>query len=604
MIEKNGFIEIEKGDTLGAVAKHLGKSTREIMALNPMLKDPNKIRVGQVLKTSLKTPKPSMPKRVTQPASPPAKVTAQEEAKPTLTKKEQAARSIDNTPNEPVSTEASSKCCCLFKALSVTQPKRGGKEGSYHFDIVKIEETQNTATPNNKKKSIYELYVTTPPFKDDGKPDSKKLTFAHTFVEAPCKRTLTLQNASWKKLIEGSVEIDSYGEIKGAFPLHKEGSTHLSANRKADEERKREWNLTKILKLVTAQEGLYEAYDLIGSGSNKCQKRATLHIAKPFKLDGEAKFSYTGEHDVLNTGKLSEWEAKAKSQLESKLTLTLGDDTIEFADTYTSGMSVPKGKRGNITTVPTKELFGNFAKYLDPVYAIADAVKEAPTSIEDATKKLKKILKEEFGSLGSIDNHKKKSTLGKTSFSLKFSDFTYSEVPKKYTIEPTGSLELGINVFDGASITLDLIPAITRSIDALKEVVSIATANTIDGDIKADLTLSGGVSGACKFEAKAGKIEIDKSLSLSGTLTATLDARIEAQAKWLYFETKAGAHATIASAKSINDGAGIKGEMTFAPPKTKDQSVDFSGDIICTGMAIYLGIYAEIKDDVYTIRET
>lgn len=36
--------------------------------------------------------------------------------------------------------------------------------------------------------------------------------------------------------------------------------------------------------------------------------------------------------------------------------------------------------------------------------------------------------------------------------------------------------------------------------------------------------------------------------------------------------------------------------MSFAPPKNPNDPVDFSGDVLCTGAAVYLGVYAEIKD--------
>ncbi len=37
--------------------------------------------------------------------------------------------------------------------------------------------------------------------------------------------------------------------------------------------------------------------------------------------------------------------------------------------------------------------------------------------------------------------------------------------------------------------------------------------------------------------------------------------------------------------------------MSFVPPENPNDPVDFSGDILCTGAAVYLGVYAEIKDD-------
>ena len=119
------------------------------------------------------------------------------------------------------------------------------------------------------------------------------------------------------------------------------------------------------LKLATAQEGLYEVYDVLPKGSSKCQKQATLYVAKAFKLDGEAKLSYTGKSDVKTTGLLSEWESKAKQKIESKLTLTFLNNTYEFSDSYTTGMSIPKGGKGTLHTVPTKALFGNFAQWFD-----------------------------------------------------------------------------------------------------------------------------------------------------------------------------------------------------------------------------------------------
>lgn len=43
--------EVIKGDTLGAIAKKYGKSVQDIQRLNPDIKDPNKISVGQKIKT-------------------------------------------------------------------------------------------------------------------------------------------------------------------------------------------------------------------------------------------------------------------------------------------------------------------------------------------------------------------------------------------------------------------------------------------------------------------------------------------------------------------------------------------------------------------------
>ena len=617
MIEKNGYIVVESGDTLGAIAKSQRKSVREMMALNPSIRSADKIRVGQKLKTATKLPKANPAPTPTEvekaagitgnetpdntpvkPSAPEASAPEPQEAKPT--KREEVAKATGDTPVEPTSNTEKAECCCILKQLSVTQLNRGadaeGKGGAtFTLDIVKMQENKNIAKPNGKNGSGYELYITAPSFKDDATPDTKTLQIAHAFKAAPCKRYMTLKSTRMEKVVSGEVKINSYGLIEGAVdrkPPKASRNTNPRAH-KANYSYKNEWNLTKLLKLVAnPKEELYETYDVLPQGSTKCTKQATLYVAKPMKLSGEAKFAYTGEYDVKTTGILSEFEAKAKTQCDTKLTLSFLADTYEFSSSYTSGMQIPKGEKGALHTVPAKELFGNFTKWFDPIYAIVKLANESPRSLADAKANLKSTIKKEFGSVGSVKNHHKSNSIGTTSIFFKADNFQFSEKPNTHTLVPTGSIELGITVFDGSEIRLDLIPAITKSIDALKEVVSTATNNTLSGEVQADLVLTGSVSGSCKLEAKADKLEADKSAVIGATVGAKIEAKIEAQAKWLFFYVKAGATAALASAKSIDDAAGIKGEMTFAPPKKEGEDLDFNGDVKCTGMAVYLGVYA------------
>ena len=577
MIVKNGYIIVEKGDTLSGIASQLGKSIRELTALNPSIKSPDRIFAGQKLKTATRLKKPEK-----------QDVSANEalgESVTRLSKQEQILQAIAQVPREPVSTTENATCCCRLERLQIVQPKRGadseGRGGStFTMDVVKLQEHKNIAKPTDKEKGIFELYITAPPFKSGGSPDTKSLSFPHAFYKPKCDLHISLKSEHMDKIAKDEIEINSYALIDGAM------------DRRAREHRDgygSEWNITRLLKLATAQEGFYEVYDVVSVGSSKCPKSplAKIYVAKAMKLDGEAKLEYTGEYDVRNTGVFSEWEAKEKAKAEGKLTLTFLNDTYEFSSAYTTGMRVPKGGRGTLHTVPAKELFGNFAKWFDPVYAIARFAKEVPTSVSEAKAKLK----------GKPGNRNASSTPGATTLSLKAADFQYTEKPNDYTLAPTGSLELGITVFDGSEIRIDMIPAITKSLDALNEVVSVATNRTVQGEIKADLILHGSIRGACRLEAKADTLKADKSATIGGEVTALIEAKIEAEAKWLYFHVKAGAHAALASEKSIDVGAGIKGEMSFAPPKNPNDPVDFSGDILCTGAAVYLGVYAEIKDD-------
>ena len=136
------------------------------------------------------------------------------------------------------------------------------------------------------------------------------------------------------------------------------------------------------LKLATATEGLYETYDLIATGSSKCAKDplATLYVAQAFKLDGEAKLSYTGKSDVWAAENYIDSVARQQTQQETKLTLSLGGDTIEFSSKATFAMAKPKGK-GMLHTVPTKKLFEDFAKYFDPLYEAVEKTKHPPAGL-------------------------------------------------------------------------------------------------------------------------------------------------------------------------------------------------------------------------------
>ncbi len=92
-------------------------------------------------------------------------------------------------------------------------------------------------------------------------------------------------------------------------------------------------SLSPTPKLATAQEGLYEVYDVLPKGSSKCHKQATLYVAKAMKLDGEAKLSYTGESDVWAAENYIDSVARQQTQQETKLTLSFDGDTIEFTKT-------------------------------------------------------------------------------------------------------------------------------------------------------------------------------------------------------------------------------------------------------------------------------
>ncbi len=539
---ERGWIKVERGDTLSAIAQSFNTSVEHLMALNPSIKDPDTIYAGKMLKV----PKP-----------PPPRTVSEEEAIDRAMIEMQKAPSFGGGDTK--------ECCCRLEYLRIIQPERGadrnGEGGnSYIVDIVSRNDTGSIGV----FKPDRALYITAPPFKNGVFKDAKSIQISHRFKDSGCDASLIIKGDLMWDAVESEVKFDSFADIAGGVRYS------LPDKNRADIPKEGEWSVGRLFRMLTFQKSGFKKYDLIAKCPDKRIKLATIYVAPIVGLDGECKFGYTGEYDVKETGLLSEWEAKEKTKTEGKLTLTLLSDTYEFSSAYTSGMALPQKGKGSVHTVPAKELFGNFAKWFDPVYEIAKATKASPASKSPLS-----------------------TDLGKTTLFLKATDFRYAEIPDDYTLAPAGTLELGINLFDGAEIRLDLIPAITRSVDALNEVLDAATKESLKGEVKADLILTGGVSGSCKLEAKAGRLEADRSAVVSANVGVKLEAKIEAELKWLFFYTKAGADATLASAKSIDEASGIKGEMTFAPPKEESKTVEFDGDVICTGMAIYLGVYAE-----------
>ena len=592
MIEKNGYIVVEKGDTLSGIAAKLGKSTREMMALNPSLKSADRIWAGQKLKSATRLSKPKIAQPAATPAAqstPPSAGAADADgAAEPLTKRERVAQALEETPSEPVSNAQDAECCCRLEMLQIIQPKRGadseGKGGStYTMDVVKLQGQKNVAKPTNKEKGTFELYITAPPFKSDGTPDTKSLSFPHAFHKPKCELEISLKSKRMEKIAKDEIKIDSYSLIEGGVDFKPPKSTYYNPNPRAHRNNysyKNEWNLSRLIKLATAQDGLYEVYDVLPKGSSKCHKQATLYVAKAFKLDGEAKLSYTGESDVWAAENYIDSVARQQTQQETKLTLSFDGDTIEFTSKAKFTMAKPKGK-GVLRTVPTKELFGDFAKYFDPLYAAVEKTKHPPTGL----KRYKPTIQ---------------SKLGACSFTLKAGNIQAQEIPQSYEVGVCGDLTLGMDIFDGSAIEIDLIPAVTASVDKVKYVINAALKRSgsksgVDGEVVLKLTINGGIGGETTLSKTVGAKNYTVKGALNAKVTAILEAKIEASLDMLVIKTKAGAYGMIASEGDNTEGFGIKGELSFSPPK-EGKELDYNGDITCTGAEIYFGAYIEISD--------
>jgi hypothetical protein len=160
----------------------------------------------------------------------------------------------------------------------------------------------------------------------------------------------------------------------------------------------------------------------------------------------------------------------------------------------------------------------------------------------------------------------------------------------------TGELSLGMTLFDGAKGKLDLIPAVSASIDALKEVVDAAgLKERVDFNLTLDATLTGSVSGTMKAVKNEGDTTLKPSGEIEAELGLTIKGELNGSVSVFRVKYEAGAHVYAASDKDKEKGMGIKGTLSFAAPKDEKSALDYTGDVLCTGARIYYGMYAKLE---------
>ena len=123
----------------------------------------------------------------------------------------------------------------------------------------------------------------------------------------------------------------------------------------------------------------------------------------------------------------------------------------------------------------------------------------------------------------------------------------------------------------------------------------------VTGTLELYLTLEASLGGELSMEMKCADKSIESVATLGAKVVLKAIGKVEGGINVFKIEAKAGAVITMASAKSIDDGVGIKGEMKLVQKKQGENPV-FEGDIICTGAGLYYACYTEMvyKDSVAT----
>jgi len=330
-----------------------------------------------------------------------------------------------------------------------------------------------------------------------------------------------------------------------------------------------EWDIVSLFKLVTLQKETFKQITISPEGSNKCKDKAYVYVAEPFKLDGKAKYTLSSDSHLFTTGDFKDVVIEQKSKATTKLILNYRNSTFVFTGTVVPTFSAPNG--GVVKTINTKELFKNLSSYIEPLY------------------KAEKLAKKPTGFKKYIPKYS--ATAGKTSFKLEAKELCFKENPNDYSVDMVGKLVFGIGLFEGASGNIDLIPAVTASMDALKDVVDIAN---VGGDVVLNVSISGGVRGDISIQREAGSKEAKTAGKIVANAGVTLLAKIEADAKVFGVGVKVGAKVVLASEKSVSRNVGIEGTLQFAKHQ-KEGEIAFDGDVVCTGMTVYYAFYAEIE---------
>ena len=645
MIEKNGYIIVEKGDTLSAISSKVGMSTNELQLANPAIKDINKIYVKQKIKTK-----------------PKEKIKKQEEVEPKEEQKapkETAQEVHEEIKDEPVKNSEATECCCMIVKWKIIE-----KERKYKLKVVKDEKLIKQTDKDGKELKGHVLNIVTSPVDKDGKVTYKEITTEHEFKRNICDLVMTAKQGKFNiALKEGDIlkinshgsivdkngeAIDKYVEPKPIFGvslykiptpegkrvkayrmrpipyerLSRKSNSYLFPDANENVTLPPEelecypifedipnsglvsWDFTKIFNLMFKPIELAENITISPTGK-KCSKdkKVLINVNKPIKIKGSAaltlgKESLTNNRAGLGSGGEREIN-NASTGGAFVLEITHGTHLYAFGGAGAFGGGSSKIRTKKLTQYDSGKLFKGGAKLITKIY--------------DMTAALNKVPYVGYKSPFSFSP-------GTTKFEIQGADITLVEVPDEHILAWDGKIAFGITLFDGAEGKLDLVPYISAVGGAfgelLKKIFSIKEENKkklktdpnnkslVTGTLELYLTLEGSVGGELSLEMQSAKKNIVSTASISGKIVLKAIGRIEGGINVLKIEAKAGAVITIASEKSIDDGVGIKGELKLTQKK-QGHNPTFEGDVVCTGAALYYACYTEMvyKIDTATANE-
>jgi murein DD-endopeptidase MepM/ murein hydrolase activator NlpD len=630
MIEKDGYVIVEKGDTLSAISSKVGMSTTELQRANPAIKDIDKIYEKQKIKTK--------PKKVIKKKPP----TKDEESKP-IEKNDpikKAKKTVEQTPNEPDKNSEAMDCCCMLEEWTLEE-----KDRKFKLEVVKEEKwlksddlsfKGNNKNPranrkNYRKKSRkVKLYVVTSPASPNGNVTYKEITSNHKFKKKKCDLYILAKKGEQEVVLqEGDVlEVDSNGDIVEQVKRKEKEvekytppvanfqvvniATPSGQRIKAYEDRQKQTPymdnhttaemesypifedipnmpqdkssfVTLIKTLVNPYSIVEEPIVLKAQGSSKClNKTVIIYPIEHLEADIEMIIDF-GLIDKLKATKNTLDRASKKDtfeviessfKIEGKGVVKRGSQSFEFAKDY---------EKENSKKVTRKEAKSFFHGIRQPISKFYDLFNEA-------------------------ESKKNKNTIfsfspGNSQFFVKMTGLKIVESQEDYGRDWEGKVEVAIVLFNGSGGKLDLINLIVSRgngkistfVEECRERLKKGyKSEYIEGniDLEANLVLSGGITGMVSWDKKIGKDVVAEG-EVSGEVSLALETKIHLEGRVWELKASVGAELKTTSEDSGSASA-IKASLK-ATKGTNGADLDWTGDLKFTGFGIYWGMYAELK---------
>ena len=652
-----------RGDSLWGIykrnkAKGNTHSWGDYKAANPNFKDGQTMHPGD----SVTIPEKIIPDETETKIEEP-----KEEKKPVETAKEE----IEETKNEPEKgdcccmvapwTVQEEGRAYILKVTKVGQAKAVNSE-----KIMDVSVKENYTNTEEKK---FDFHIVTKEPKSDGKVDYKEITTKHTFLRKKCDLKILLKEGTvvQKYLKENeSFKIDTNGDIKGVssikkvdeqsneyqsdayFPhaciggkdpyaelnkLNKEiadwetnGETkgvtlrqlitgeaiskeelvraryfaecrvvvsklkrQVLLGEEIESEKESEFSLITLLSMLFNPAAL-KTYTLAPTGSpTKCPTQPTVHLKvhSYFKAKGLASFS-VGGHYVKNTLQNNRTEI-TNASIKAAIALEIEKGSKKYAFTHEANKEKATIKLKTKNIKNSGIIFGPLSKMVSKIYKVS------------ATSK--KMSKHRGG------KGEKKFDPGMTKFEFGAEDLMLVEDVASHEVYMKGKAVLSLTFFDGANITIDLIPYVvglggpvakllekairTSSEELAKTKAGKAISDHIHGSIKLELEIKGSAKGLIELEFVDRKT-ITSTGSITGKVEFSIIGLAEAGLNAYGVEAGAGIGFKSGSNKTSDDGTDISCKLEIKQAK-QGAMPTFGGDISTDGLAIYYSWYAYWK---------